>query len=147
MHLDINTQMNYWPCEVTNLAECHVPLFRWIEEKLVPSGRETAKLFYGLNGWVAELVSNAWGFTDPYWHVNLSPCPTGGCLDCHPYVGALSFNRSYEFLKNHAYPVIREAVLFLYLYLHRSRFRFFNFRAVNIPETISVLTGSLTVPR
>lgn len=117
MHLDINTQMNYWPCEVTNLAECHVPLFRWIEEKLVPSGRETAKLFYGLNGWVAELVSNAWGFTDPYWHVNLSPCPTGGAwIATHMWEHYL-FNRSYEFLKNHAYPVIREAVLFFIDYI------------------------------
>jgi len=120
MHLDINTQMNYWPCEVTNLSECHTPLFRWIEESLVPSGRETAKKFYGINGWVAELVSNAWGFTDPYWHVNLSPCPTGGAwIATHMWEHYL-FTRSFEFLKNHAFPVIREAVLFFadYLFTH-----------------------------
>ena len=26
-HVNINIQMNYWPAEVCNLAECHEPLF------------------------------------------------------------------------------------------------------------------------
>jgi len=117
MHLDINTQMNYWPAEVTNLSECHIPLFDWIEQSLVPSGRETAKMFYGLNGWVAELVSNAWGFTDPYWHVNLSPCPTGGAwIATHMWEHYL-FTGSTEFLRNRAFPVFREAVLFFIDYV------------------------------
>src|SRR5690606_39811173 len=45
-HLDINTQMNYWIAELTNLSACHQPLFRWIEETLVPSGRHTARTLY-----------------------------------------------------------------------------------------------------
>lgn len=117
MHLDINTQMNYWPAEVTNLSECHLPLFDWIENLLVPSGRETAKMFYGLNGWVAELVSNAWGFTDPYWHINLSPCPTcGAWLATHMWEHYL-FTNSIDFLKDRAFPVIHEAVLFFIDYV------------------------------
>lgn len=78
MHLDINTQMNYWPAEVANLPETVRPLFRWIREALVPHGERSARTNYGRKGWVAELVSNAWGFTSPYWAVPLSPCPTGG---------------------------------------------------------------------
>ena len=29
-HLNINLQMNYWPAEVTNLAELHQPLFDYL---------------------------------------------------------------------------------------------------------------------
>jgi len=117
LHLDINTQMNYWPAEVVNLSECHLPLFDWIENMLVPSGRETAKMFYGLNGWVAELVSNAWGFSDPYWHINLSPCPTcGAWLATHMWEHYL-FTGSLDFLRERVFPVIHEAVLFFIDYV------------------------------
>lgn len=117
MHLDINTQMNYWPAEVTNISECSKPLFNWIKNKLVPSGRITAKESYGLKGWVAELVSNAWGFTAPYWHTNLSPCPTGGVwLATHMWEHYL-FTKDILFLKKEAYPVIKESVEFFIDYL------------------------------
>ncbi len=117
MHLDINTQMNYWPVETTNLSECHVPLFQWIENSLVPSGRKTARLFYNLNGWVAELVSNAWGYTNPYWHINLSPCPTGGAwIATHLWEHYL-FTQDKDFLQEHVLPVIEEAAIFFMGYL------------------------------
>ena len=29
---NINVEMNYWPMEVTNLSECHEPLFAVMEE-------------------------------------------------------------------------------------------------------------------
>ena len=51
MHLDINTQMNYWAAASTGLDACLDPLRRWIAEKLVPNGRVTAKNAYGLSGW------------------------------------------------------------------------------------------------
>jgi alpha-L-fucosidase 2 len=117
MHLDINTQMNYWPAEVANLTECHLPLFNWIENILVPSGRITAKDAYRLNGWVAELVSNAWGFTAPYWHVNLSPCPTGGVWAATHLWEHYLFTGDADFLKNRAYPILREAVEFFTDYI------------------------------
>lgn len=121
MHLDINTQMNYWPAEVANLSECHEPLFHWIENKLLPSGRITAKSSYGLNGWVAELVSNAWGFTAPYWHSNLSPCPTGGVwVTTHMWEHYL-FTKDTEFLKTRAFPVIKEAVEFFIDYVFEDK--------------------------
>ena len=49
-HLDVNTQMNYWPAEVCNLAECHEPPFRLVESLRAP-GRRTATLTYGCRGW------------------------------------------------------------------------------------------------
>jgi alpha-L-fucosidase 2 len=117
MHLDINTQMNYWPSETTNLSQCNKPLFRWIEEKLVPFGRLTAQKSYGLNGWVAELVSNAWGFTAPYWHYNLSPCPTSGVwIATHLWEHYL-FTGNVDFLKECAYPIIKESAEFFIDYI------------------------------
>jgi len=112
MHLDINTQMNYWPSEVTNLSETVTPLFRWIEEELVPSGRITARESYGKSGWVAEIVSNAWGYSAPYWASPISPCPTGGVwILTHMWEHYLSTGDA-DFLKYHAYDVIKESARF-----------------------------------
>ena len=77
MHLDINTQMNYWPADLTGLPETIPPLLSWVKN-LAKKGARTAQEFYGLHGWAAELVSNAWCYTAPYWSETLSPYPTGG---------------------------------------------------------------------
>ena len=117
MHLDINTQMNYWPAEITNLQETTAPLFRWIEKSVVPSGRITARESYGLKGWIAELVSNAWGFTAPYWASPIAPCPTGGVwILTHMWEHYL-YKKDKAFLKEYAYPVIREAAEFFVDYV------------------------------
>ena len=62
--ININTQMNYWPAEVTNLAECHEPLFDLIEELREP-GRRTAKAHYGARGFVAHHNTDLWRATTP----------------------------------------------------------------------------------
>src|SRR6201999_2454472 len=49
-HTNINIQMNYWPAEVTNLAECHMPLFDFMDALVAPGGK-TAKVEYGAGGW------------------------------------------------------------------------------------------------
>ena len=61
-HLNINIQMNYWPAEVTNLAECHGPLFDFTDMLRAP-GRKTAKIAYGCRGFVVHFTTNAWGQT------------------------------------------------------------------------------------
>lgn len=63
-HTDINLQMNYWPAEVTNLSELHLPYFDLLESIVAP-GRLTAKEQYGMNGWVVHPITNVWGFTAP----------------------------------------------------------------------------------
>ncbi|MFV0340478.1 MAG: glycoside hydrolase N-terminal domain-containing protein, partial [Parachlamydiaceae bacterium] len=49
--ININTEMNYWPAEVTNLSETHQPLFQMLQE-LAVTGQETAKVMYNAGGWV-----------------------------------------------------------------------------------------------
>ena len=62
--VNINTEMNYWLAEPTNLAECHEPLFDLIEEMSV-NGAETAKVNYGAGGWAAHHNADLWRQTAP----------------------------------------------------------------------------------
>lgn len=117
MHLDINTQMNYWPAESTNLPETVTPLMNWINGALVPNGRQTAKKTYGYPGWVAELVSNAWGFAAPYWAEPIAPCPTGGMWILTHLWEHFRFSRDEQFLRNQAFPAMEEAARFFDAYL------------------------------
>lgn len=116
MHLDINTQMNYWPSENTNLPKLNSPLFRWIEEKLVPAGTISANNNYGLEGWVAEIVSNSWGFTAPYWAAPISPCPTGGVWILTHIWEHYLYSEDLEYLQKKFY-IIRDAVRFFVDYV------------------------------
>ncbi len=49
--VNINTEMNYWPAELTSLSEMHEPLIQMVHE-LSQAGKQTAKDMYGARGWV-----------------------------------------------------------------------------------------------
>lgn len=117
MHLDVNTQMNYWLSGIGALPECRAPLFRWMEERLIPHGRQTAKGHYGMPGWAAELVSNAWGWAQPYWHPSQSPCPGCGAWEAADYMEHYRYTQDKAFLREHALPVLSEASEFFLAYL------------------------------
>ena len=107
--MNINTQMNYWPAEITNLTECHEPLFRMIKE-LAVNGKETARKMFGRNGWVAFHNTSIWRETFPidgvtqhaFWPV------AGIWLSSHLWEHYL-FNGDESFLRNDVYPVIKSA--------------------------------------
>ncbi len=63
-HTDVNVEMNHWPAEVTNLSECHLPLFDLIAS-LVDLGTRTARIQYNKKGWVVHPITNVWGYTSP----------------------------------------------------------------------------------
>ena len=69
-HTNINVQMNYWPAQQTNLAECHQPMIDFINS-LVPRGRITAELYHctedgkPVRGWTTYHENNIWGNTGP----------------------------------------------------------------------------------
>jgi alpha-L-fucosidase 2 len=114
-HLDINTQQNYWPAEVCNLAECQMPLFQLID-LLRAKGRETAKDMYGASGWVVHTVTNPWGFTatgSPGWGIFV----TAGIWIALQLWDHWTFNGDIEFLRTRAYPVLREAAEFFLAYM------------------------------
>ena len=62
--ININTEMNYWPAEVTNLTETHQPLFNMLED-LAVTGAKTAKTYYGADGWTAHHNTDLWRIAGP----------------------------------------------------------------------------------
>ena len=114
--ININTEMNYWPAEVTNLSEMHVPLLDWIKD-LSETGKVTAKEFYGARGWVAHHNSDIWGLSNPVGNVG-----DGDPVWANWYMGGnwisqhlwehYRFTGDKIFLKEKAYPIMKEAALF-----------------------------------
>ena len=115
-HLDINTQQNYWNANVCNLAECNAPLFKYIE-MLVPYGRETVRTVYGTRGWTAHTTANCWGHTSPSGSIYWGAFPTGGTWLALQMAEHFAFTRDTVFLREEAYPVLKENALFLLDYL------------------------------
>jgi alpha-L-fucosidase 2 len=115
-HLNINLQMNYWPAEVANLAECHTPLFELIES-LRESGRKTAKVHYGARGWVAHHITDVWGFTTPGDGPQWGLWPMGAAWLCQHLWEHYAFSGDRSFLSRRAYPAMKEAAEFFLDYL------------------------------
>jgi len=114
--VNINTEMNYWPAEVCNLAECHLPLFDALEE-LVISGRRTARAHYGCRGWVLHHNFDLWRGTAPINASNHGIWPTGGAWLCQHLWWHYEFSGDGKFLAECAYPIIKDAALFFTDYL------------------------------
>lgn len=109
--ININTEMNYWPAEVTGLSECAEPVFAMIEDVAV-AGRRTAKMLYGARGWVAHHNIDIWRGTEPINNANHGIWPTGGAwLATHLWEHYL-FTGDKEFLAKRAYPILKQCALF-----------------------------------
>ena len=107
---NINTQMNYWPAEVTNLAECAEPLFAMIAE-LAETGARTARAHYGARGWVTHHNTDLWRNTAPVDGPRSGMWPTGGAwLATHLWEHYL-YSGDGEFLAR-VYPVMKGAAEF-----------------------------------
>ncbi|MEV6170905.1 glycoside hydrolase N-terminal domain-containing protein [Streptomyces sp. NPDC051954] len=115
-HLDMNTQQNYWAAEPTALPECQEPLLRLVEN-LRPSGRVTASRLYGARGWVAHTVTNAWGYTAPGWGMGWGLNVTGGAWIALQHWERWEYGQDEDFLRQRAYPVLKEAAEFFLDYL------------------------------
>lgn len=113
--LNINTQMNYWPAEVTNLPECHEPMFALIEN-LSQSGRSTAEVNYGMNGWVSHHNADIWcqtapvgeGTGNPVW-ANWSMSAPWLCLHLWEHY---AFTGDIQFLRERAWPLMKGSAEF-----------------------------------
>lgn len=108
---NINLEMNYWPAEVANLSECHEPLFDLIDDIAI-TGRETAREHYGARGWVLHHNTDIWRGTAPINHANHGIWVTGGAwLSTHLWEH-YRYTIDEDFLRERAYPVLKEASLF-----------------------------------
>lgn len=109
-HLNANTQMNYWPAETANLAECHQPLLDFIDSLRKP-GRRTARVSFSAKGWCANWVANVWGFTSPGTVLQWGLFPEAGAWLCRHLWEHYEFGGDKIFLKR-AYPIMKEAAEF-----------------------------------
>ncbi len=118
-HLNINLEMNYWPAEVANLAECSLPLLDFLESLREP-GRTTAREHYGARGFVAHHLTDIWGFTTPADAARYGLWPMGAAWLCQHLWEHYAFSGDLEFLSRRAYPVMKEAAEFFLDYLVES---------------------------
>lgn len=113
---NINAEMNYWPAELLNLSPMHQPLFTMIEE-LSQTGKETAKEYYNAPGWVLHHNTDLWRGTAAINASNHGIWVTGGAWMCQHLWEHYLFTQDKNFLKNKAYPIMKEAALFFNSFL------------------------------
>ncbi len=109
-HLNINVQMNYWPAEVANLAECHEPLIA-LTERLVPNGSQTAQAYYDAGGWVAHMMTTPWLFTSPGEDAHWGASNTGGAWLCQHLWSRFAYGEDIDYLRR-VYPIMKGAAQF-----------------------------------
>jgi alpha-L-fucosidase 2 len=112
-HININIQMNYWPAEVTNLSETQEPFFDFIEHLAAVTGRRLAHDFYGTRGFMAHYTADAWLVSpntgSPQWAL----WQMGGAWATRHFMEHYWFTGDRVFLEKRAYPILRDASLFM----------------------------------
>lgn len=114
--LNINTEMNYWPAEVTNLSECHRPLLKAIQE-LAVTGKKMVNERYGLNGWTAHHNTDLWRHADPvggerHGDPNWAFWPMSGPWLCSHLWEHYLYSVNKDFLRKEAYPIMKGSAQF-----------------------------------
>jgi len=109
-HLDINIEMNQWPVEVSNLSELNLPIADLVKG-MVPHGEKTAKAYYNAEGWVAHVITNPWGFTEPGESASWGVCKVGSGWLCDNLWQHYDFTGDKNYLKQ-IYPILKGAAQF-----------------------------------
>lgn len=113
--ININTQMNYWPAEMTNLSECHEPLLDFIAD-LAMNGAKTARINYGCAGWVAHHNADLWRQSNPVGAGRGRPIwanwTMGGGWLCQHLWEHYAYTGDREYLRERAWPLMRSAAEF-----------------------------------
>ena len=113
--VNINTEMNYWPAEVTNLSEMHEPLIQLVKDLSV-TGEETAKVMYGADGWVTHHNTDIWRIAGPVDGATWGMWTTGGTWLAQHLWEKYMFNGDVEYLKS-VYPAMKGASEFCLSFL------------------------------
>ena len=108
--ININTEMNYWPAEPTNLGECVEPLTAMVMD-LTKTGARTAKVCYGAGGWVTHHNTDLWRATAPIDGTQWGMWPMGGAWLCLHLWDHYDYSRDTEYLAR-VYPAMKGAAQF-----------------------------------
>jgi alpha-L-fucosidase 2 len=105
--ININTEMNYWPAESGNLAECVEPLIAMVND-LTVTGARTAREMYGARGWVVHHNTDLWRASAPIDGPNWGMWPSGGAWLCLHLWDHYEFSGDKAYLKR-IYPELKGA--------------------------------------
>jgi alpha-L-fucosidase 2 len=108
--ININTEMNYWPAESTNLSELVEPLTRMVLD-LAETGKRTARVHYNARGWVAHHNTDLWRATAPVDGPNSGMWPTGGAWLCQHLWEHYLYTKDKAYLAR-VYPAMKGAAEF-----------------------------------
>jgi alpha-L-fucosidase 2 len=108
--ININTEMNYWPANSTNLGECVEPLLDMVEDLSV-TGAKTARTMYNAGGWVAHHNTDGWRAAAPIDGPQFGLWPTGGAWLCNTLWDHYEFTQDKAFLQR-LYPVMKGSAQF-----------------------------------
>ena len=103
---NINYQMNYWPVNSANLAECMTPAVN-LNLSLIPSGRITAREYFNAPGWTCAYTTNAWGWTAPGGGLPWGPFFSAGGWFCQMLFDHYAFNGDRAYLAS-VYPAMKD---------------------------------------
>lgn len=110
-HVNINLQMNYWLAEPCGLGECAEPLFAYIEALRAP-GRVSARALFGTDGWVVQNETTPFGFTGVHDWATSFWFPEAAAWLCRHLWEHYAFTLDEDFLRERAYPVMKEVAEF-----------------------------------
>jgi alpha-L-fucosidase 2 len=120
---NINMEMNYWPSETCNLAECHLPLIDHIE-RMAQTGAVTARAYYGMPGWCLHHNTDVWAMTNPVGEgkgdPNWANWPMGSAWLAQHLWEHYAFSGDKAYLRARAWPLMRGAAEFCLAWLVRS---------------------------
>jgi alpha-L-fucosidase 2 len=131
-HLDINVQMNHWPVEVSNLSELNLPLTELVKG-MVKNGEKTAKAYYNADGWVAHVITNIWGFTEPGEAASWGITKVGSGWLCDNLWQHYDFTNDKNYLRD-IYPILKGSA------------QFYNSMLINDPKTGWMVTAPSSSP-
>jgi len=138
---NINAEMNMWGAEILNLPECHQPFFRLTEE-VAEEGRKTAQAHYNAKGWVLHHNTDLWRGTAPVNASDHGIWVTGGAWLCHHLWEHYQYSTDLDFLRNKAWPLIRESARFFVDFLVTDpRTGYLISTPSNSPETGGLVVG------
>jgi alpha-L-fucosidase 2 len=105
-HSNINIEMNYWPAEPANLAECHRPFIDYVMSIREVSARNTQRKYGKIRGWTVQTMNNACGVGYFLWN------PPGSAWYARHLWEHFAYGRDLDYLRKTAYPVLKEVCQF-----------------------------------
>ena len=143
--VNINTEMNYWPAESCNLAGLHQPLFAMLRE-LAVTGRKPARDIYGAGGFVSHHNVDLWRLSTPVGRKGKGTAgyafwPMSSGWLCRHLFDHYEYALDEEFLRDTAWPLIREAAVFYNDVLVEDQEGWLVFAPATSPENRYLING------